>query len=231
MRRFLTVLAIMLTGIMAAHAQGSVTVSQSAEIDALVNGKKTAKKPAKETRQKVENQRQPSRQTTSTAAAPKKQDTKGLYVPKLNEHRPEISKPENVQLRPIHPVRTKLVKRLVRRPHVPTEDELEGTHLVTKRIKKSAKKVRGFRVQVYSGGNTRTAHQQADKAGQKAKQLFPTQPVYVHFYSPRWMCLVGNFTSYNEARKVMRTLRKEGYPHANVIRTMVTVKTTEFVEE
>jgi len=44
------------------------------------------------------------------------------------------------------------------------------------------------------------------------------------------MCLVGNFTNYNAAKKIMRTLRKEGYPHANVIRMMVTIKTTEPVD-
>ena len=93
-------------------------------------------------------------------------------------------------------------------------------------------KTRGlcFRVQVYSGGNTRIAHQQADKAGQKAKELFPEQPIYVHFYPPRWMCLVGNFTDYNAAKKIMRTLRKEGYSHANVIRMMVSIKTTQPVD-
>ena len=70
-----------------------------------------------------------------------------------------------------------MVKRLVRRPHVPSWDEVDETRIVTKRIKKGTQKVRGFRVQVYSGGNTRIAHQQADKAGQKAKELFPEQPV------------------------------------------------------
>ena len=45
----------MLTSIVAANAQGSVTVSQSAEIDALVNGKKASKKNNKD-RQKVESQ-------------------------------------------------------------------------------------------------------------------------------------------------------------------------------
>ena len=40
MKRLLTIIVLMLTFIVAANAQGSVTVSQSAEIDALVNGKK-----------------------------------------------------------------------------------------------------------------------------------------------------------------------------------------------
>lgn len=220
MKRLLTIIVFMLTAVVAVNAQGSVTVSQSAEIDALVNGKKASKKNNKD-RQKVESQNESARPSIKTP------DTRQLTVPKLNEHKPEIARPDNSTLQPI---RTKVVKRLVRRPHVPSWDEVEDTRIVTKRIKKGTQKVRGFRVQVYSGGNTRIAHQQADKAGQKAKQLFPDQPVYVHFYPPRWMCLVGNFTNYNAAKKIMRTLRKEGYPHANVIRMMVSIKTTQPVD-
>ena len=209
----------MLTAVAAVNAQGSVTVSQSSEIDALVNGKKAQKKNNKN-QKKVESQNETARPTI------KMPDTKQLVVPKIEDHKPEIARPDNSTLQPI---RTKVVKRLVRRPHVPSWDEVDETRIVTKRIKKGTQKVRGFRVQVYSGGNTRIAHQQADKAGQKAKELFPDQPVYVHFYSPRWMCLVGNFTNYNAAKKIMRTLRSEGYPHANVVRMMVTIKTSQVV--
>ena len=206
----------MLTAVVAVNAQGSVTVSQSSEIDALVNGKKAQKKNNKN-QKKVESQNETARPTIKTP------DTKQLVVPKIEDHKPEIARPDNSTLQPI---RTKVVKRLVRKPHVPSWDETEDTRIVTKRVKKGVKKVRGFRVQVYSGGNTRIAHQQADKAGQKAKEL----PVYVHFYPPRWMCLVGNFTDYNAAKKIMRTLRKEGYPHANIIRMMVSIKTSQVMD-
>ena len=212
MKRLLTIIVFMLTAVVAVNAQGSVTVSQSSEIDALVNGKKAQKKNNKN-QKKVESQNETARPTIKTP------DTKQLVVPKIEDHKPEIARPDNSTLQPI---RTKIVKRLVRRPHVPSWDEVEDTRIVTKRIKKGT---------VYSGGNTRIAHQQADKAGQKAKQLFPDQPVYVHFYPPRWMCLVGNFTDYNAAKKIMRTLRKEGYPHANVIRMMVSIKTSQVVDE
>ena len=222
MKRLLTIIVFMLTAVVAVNAQGSVTVTQSAEIDALVNGKKAEKKSKKDRKKKVESQHETAHPALKTP------DTKQLIVPKINEPKPEIARSDNKTLQPVRQTRTKIVKRLVKRPHVPTWGESDGTRLVTKRVKKGTMKTRGFRVQVYSGGNTRIAHQQADKAGQKAKELFPDQPVYVHFYAPRWMCLVGNFTDYDAAKKVMRTLRKEGYPHANVIRMMVTVKTSQF---
>ena len=90
----------MLTSIVAANAQGSVTVSQSAEIDALVNGKKASKKNNKD-RQKVESQNESARPSIKTP------DTRQLTVPKLNEHKPEIARPDNSTLQP---VRTKIVK-------------------------------------------------------------------------------------------------------------------------
>ena len=228
MKRLLTIIMFMLTAVAAADAQGSVTVTQSAEIDALVNGKKAAKKTNKD-RKKVESQREQSRQSTGSKI--KTLDSRQLSVPKLNDHKPEIARPDNNTLQPVRQVGTKLVKRLVRRPHDPTFDDIDdGKQIVTKRVKKGIKKVRGFRVQVYSGGNTRIAHQQADKAGQTAKQLFPDQPIYVHFYAPRWMCLIGNFTNYNTAKKVMRKMRKEGYPQANVIRMMVSIRTSTVID-
>lgn len=46
MKKFLTTLVIVLFGTLAASAQGTVTVTQSAEIDALVNGNKKAKTKA-----------------------------------------------------------------------------------------------------------------------------------------------------------------------------------------
>ena len=48
MKRLLTIIVFMLPAVVAVNAQGSVTVSQSAEIDALVNGKKASKKNNKE---------------------------------------------------------------------------------------------------------------------------------------------------------------------------------------
>ena len=60
MKRLLTIIMFMLTAVVAADAQGSVTVTQSAEIDALVNGKKAAKKTNKD-RKKVESQRETAR--------------------------------------------------------------------------------------------------------------------------------------------------------------------------
>ncbi|GAA2995809.1 SPOR domain-containing protein [Prevotella corporis] len=245
MKKFLTTLVIVLLGTLAASAQGTVTVTQSAEIDALVNGnkkaktkaelkaeKKAAKMAAKEHRRNG-NLIKPSANVTKTQAPipPTRQETKVAPVPRPIE--PRVATPSQgstgSQYSPTY--RTKLVRKKVKKSTVDPVDGAVVTNTVTKRIIRGAKKMRGFRVLAYSGGNTRVARQEAERLGQKAKALFPTEPIYVHFYSPRWMCQIGNFTSYNKARNVMRKLRKEGFSNANVIRTMITVQTTKFVDE
>lgn len=114
------------------------------------------------------------------------------------------------------------------KPHA--EEEAETAHhatqtkLVQKRvlvpIDDAAKldKGAGFRIQVYSGGNTREARQEAERAGHKVKAAFPDMPVYVHFYTPRWGCRVGNFRTYQEARKIMKKIWKLGYRQAIILR-------------
>jgi len=161
MKRLLTIIVFMLTAVVAINAQGSVTVSQSAEIDALVNGKKASKKNNKD-RQKVESQNESARPAIKTP------DTKQLTVPKLNEHKPEIAHPDNSTLQP---VRTKIVKRLVRRPHVPSWDEVEDTRIVTKRIKKGTQKVRGFRVHSYCTPTSRQGWSESERTLPRTTRL------------------------------------------------------------
>lgn len=232
---------------MTASAQGNVTVTQSADIDALVNGKKAtaktkeqikaekraAKKAAKEERRRAKEQERlhragavktPTPNTTTTLT----QETKKIAAPKPDNHKIEAPRVV-VSPTPVAP-RTKLVMKKVRRQRSATDGETGERRVVVKRVLKTLKKVRGFRVQAYSGGNTRAARQKAEKTGQSVKMIYPDQPVYVHFYSPRWMCQVGNFTTYEQARKVMRKLKASGFPHACVIRTMVTIKTSTPVE-
>ena len=51
----------------------------------------------------------------------------------------------------------------------------------------------GYRIQVYAGGNTRYAKEEALKAAQLVKEKFPEIPVYTEFVAPRWVCRVGDY--------------------------------------
>ena len=64
---------------------------------------------------------------------------------------------------------------------------------MSKKVMRNSHKISGYRVQAFAGGNTRDDKQRAQQIGNAIKMKHPDQPVYVHFYSPRWICRVGNY--------------------------------------
>jgi len=84
-------------------------------------------------------------------------------------------------------------------------------------------KTNGYRVQAFAGGNSRVDRQQAERVRNSIKAYFPNVPVYVHFYSPRWICRVGNYRTYEEAHQMLVSLRNMGYNQASVVKTKIVV--------
>ena len=93
----------------------------------------------------------------------------------------------------------------------------------TKKMIRGGVKVHGYRVQAYAGGNSRKDRQQAEQIGNNIKAAYPDVPVYVHFYSPRWICRVGNYRSYEEAHQMLLSLRKMGFSQATIVKGKITV--------
>ncbi len=100
--------------------------------------------------------------------------------------------------------------------HIPTVD-------MRKKVMRGARKVTGYRVQAFAGGNTRADKTKAQQAGNDIKMRFPDQPIYVHFYSPRWICRVGNYRSINEARQMLNAIKGMGYKSAVIVKGQITV--------
>ena len=85
-------------------------------------------------------------------------------------------------------------------------------------------KVNGYRIQVYAGGNSRAARQEALKAASRVKGLFGEHSVYTLFQSPRWVCRMGDFRTQEEAIAVLQQLRATGmFDEAVVVRSKVLV--------
>ena len=183
--------------------QGTVTVTQSPEINDLVNGKPKPVETPKPVPQAEVPQQPQTDKTTPVAQATK----------------PETS--DSVPQKHEEPKKRKVIG--YENYNVTTED---GTTIVDKRKKvmSNAKKVSGYRIQAFAGGNTRADRVKAEQAGNKLKNTFPDQPVYVHFYSPRWICRMGNYTSYNEAARLLKQVRKLGYPQACIVKGKITVQ-------
>lgn len=69
----------------------------------------------------------------------------------------------------------------------------------------------GYRVQIYSSNEQRTAKPNAYKAEEKIKEKFPDMPVYVAYYSPFWKVRVGDCINTTEAQ-VLRDQVKTEFP-------------------
>ena len=89
--------------------------------------------------------------------------------------------------------------------------------------KKATQKITGYRVQAFAGGNSRKDRLTAESIRNSIKSQIPNVAVYVHFYSPRWICRVGNFRTYEEAHQMMVRLQNMGYKQASIVKGKITV--------
>ena len=194
--------------------QATVVVKQSADIDELVNStdvsnnKKTTPAP---TRQDVT----PTKKTTAPSPTPEHKTTTPEHKTTTPEHK--TTTPENKPAGTEHKPAAK--------PETPrSETETEAPAVDTRhKVMRRSYKVKGYRVQVFAGGNSREDKLKAQRAGNDLKAAFPNQPVYVHFYSPRWICRMGNFRTYEEASHILREVQKLGYKQACIVSGQITV--------
>ena len=93
-----------------------------------------------------------------------------------------------------------------------------------KKVMRGGMKVNGYRVQAFAGGNQRKDRQKAEQIGSTIKASYPREPIYVHFYSPRWICRVGNYRTYEEANEMLQNIRKLGISGASIVKGKITVQ-------
>lgn len=176
--------------------QGTVTVNEKTAIDSLVNNILP----------------QPQVKKPDTPA--KKNDDKKNDKPKSDSTKTETqTKPDSAKNSGEH-------ARVEH--HQPVVDENAPVD-TRKKVMKHGRQVSGFRIQVYRGGSTREAKQQAQSMGNKLKNKFPGQPVYTHFFSPNWTVRMGNFKTQEEAVKMLKQVRSAGFGSATLVRGPITV--------
>jgi hypothetical protein len=82
----------------------------------------------------------------------------------------------------------------------------------------------GYRVQVYAGGNSGAARQEAERIGEEVKVAFPDWKVYTNCVSPRGLCRVGDYRSIEEADAAMRQLRASGkFKEVSIVRDQIII--------
>ncbi len=174
--------------------EGKITVTQDKAIDELVNGHAVV--PAK-----------PKTNTPTTQ-------------PKATEKKEKDKEKDNITATN-QDKKTEQPKVVVVEHHDSTTIDTTPEEIQKKVLK--GVKVAGYRVQVFAGGNTRNDRIKAERIGSEIKGLFPGVPVYVHFYSPRWICRMGNYRTYEEAHAVLQRVKNNGYQSAIIVKGKITV--------
>lgn len=173
--------------------KGSVSVTQSLEIDNLVNGTgqdhsgSTAKEGAGHTRQ---------------SSATQQHHEDGKHDSASSESHTHEGTSSTT-------------------PSTTTEETVIDTR---KKVMRNSYKTQGYRIQVFSGGNSRADRQKAESAGMVMKSNFPTEPIYVHFYSPSWKCRMGNYKTLEEAQRMLAMVKKLGYKQACIVKGTISVQ-------
>lgn len=229
MRNTILSLLFMMCATMSANAQtfldqlkkskpgeGKVTVTQSKDIDNLVNGVKgisTTTTTPKTTEDKtVGNKTKVAPKPNHNKDNAAKDKAQALYKEREREH-----ERENTSERKAEGHKTERTTEETGEMSIPTVD-------MSKKVMRNSHKISGYRVQAFAGGNTRDDKQRAQQIGNAIKMKHPDQPVYVHFYSPRWICRVGNYRTYGEAQKMLHSLRAMGYKGATIVKGTITVQ-------
>lgn len=185
--------------------QGSVTVTQSQEIDKLVNG--TEVKPENNAaNQPIHNTQQRNNNTANLH-----NNNAATHGNTTTTHNNAVQQHEHEKRETTHNANTQHDSTTTPATSNNTEEPVIDTR---KKIMRNSYKTQGYRIQVFSGGNSRADRQKAETAGVVMKANFPSEPIYVHFYSPSWKCRMGNYKSLEEARRLLAQVKKLGYRQA-----------------
>ena len=82
----------------------------------------------------------------------------------------------------------------------------------------SGTRIVGYRVQVFKGGGTKDDRETAERIGRELKQHFKDEPIYIHFYSPNWICRIGDYRTIEEALSIKQKLDNMGYKDVTVMK-------------
>lgn len=105
---------------------------------------------------------------------------------------------------------------------VPTVPSIPDTVPQTELTTGQKIKVNGFRIQVFSGGNSRQAKNDATRMATLFHSYFEDVPVYIHFQSPHWVCRVGDFKTREEAFQLLSQMRELGrFDEAVIVKSKV----------
>lgn len=193
-------------------SQGNVSVTQSDDISKLVNGPK-----------KQENTQKQETTTPSTAQGDAQHHATegGSHATENNSHATEHEKKSDKPKERRREPQEKEKKKQKERNYI---EDTSGPVDTSKKVMRGGRKIVGYRVQAFAGGNTRQDRIKAEQVGSELKKRLPSQAVYVHFNTPRWTTRIGNFRKAEHANSLLKTIKKFGYKQACIVKTTITAK-------
>lgn len=81
-------------------------------------------------------------------------------------------------------------------------DDARTTHTERQRYR-----AMGYRIQIFTGSNSRSDKMKAYDIGEKCQKKFPMLSVYPRFISPRWVCRVGDFKTLADAQEYAKKIK------------------------
>lgn len=167
--------------------KGTVIINQSSEIEQLVNN--------------------------SLPARPVAKQTDKPHTPPVQENHATQSAPHHATTsQPVERVRHSAPAEHSTTTHTAASQNNNSTEPHT-HINRMRHKARGYRISIFTGGNTRADRTKAMQMGQKCRELFPELASYTSFSAPRWVTHVGDFKTREEAQKYVRLIRRARFTY------------------
>lgn len=86
------------------------------------------------------------------------------------------------------------------------QDSIMRAALEAQQVRGNETTMRGFRVQLFSSNNARTAREAAFKVEKTIREKLPHMAVYVTYTSPFWRVRVGNCPTHEDAQRLRQYL-------------------------
>jgi len=220
------------------QGQGSVSVKQSDDISKLVNGKNKQKENTSSQKSDTRSSSSASQSSSPTPRTDNRSAARESSTPSTSSTRQQSSsstqsssQSEWEKERARQRSEDKKMREEIRRAAQKKNEDYSSASSTTtsrgaiKKVMRGGRRIDGYMVQVWSGGNTREDKLKAEKVGQEMKSQMPSLPVYVHFYSPRWACRIGNYKKQDDATALVKKLKKMGYRSACVVKASLITRT------
>lgn len=190
--------------------QGKIVVVQDSILERIVNNKSTSI-PVIRTHL-VKQEQTPQKKSEAT---PKKVDS----VPGKRDDVSTSAEGKNTKKA------TESRARTIQEAHLKVEKQKTSREQAVENVSYMARvryKAEGFRIQVYTGGNSRADKGKAQQLQQRCRQEFPELSAYVHFVSPHWVCRVGDFKDREEAQRYANQIRRKRLSYeARIVKSSV----------